>query len=61
MVEVVVALFVVALILDVVVDWAHAAISTIAVKLVASRVHFFDFIPFSSPSYDIARQSTEDF
>ena len=54
------ALFVVALVLDVVVDWAHAAINTIAVKLVASRVHFFDFIAFSSPSYDIARQSTED-
>ena len=54
------ALFVVSLIVDVVVDWEHAAISTIAVKLVASRIHFFDFIPFSSPSYDIARQSTED-
>ena len=54
------ALFVVSLVLDEVIDCEHAAISTIAVKLVASRVHFFDFIPFSSPSYDIARQSTED-
>ena len=42
-----------AVVLDLVVDCPQAVIKVKAVKLVKIRVHFFDFILFSSPSFSL--------